>query len=363
MTTRSRHSRETRPALPGHGLRDATASPIETELSRYGAITIWRALPDMPLAGSLAADVVAGLTSQPKELPPKHFYDARGSDLFERITELPEYYLTRTERTILEAYTPRLIVDLRPQALVEFGSGSSAKTRILLDAMRDAGTLVGYGPVDVSATALEAAGQALAADYPGLAVDGVIGDFEHELALPFGELPRLIAFLGSTIGNLDEDTALAFLGRVAAQLHPGEGFLIGFDLVKDIVRLERAYNDAAGVTALFNLNVLSVINRELNADFDLESFEHRALYDEEESLIEMHLVSKRAQTVRIEELDLDVAFDEGESILTERSRKYTRESAERLLTRAGLALRDWETDEHGDFALGLASIPAIAPRS
>lgn len=361
MTTRTRHSRETRPATAGRGLRGATASPLETELSRYGAITFWRALPDTQLVDSLATDVVAGLTSPRKELPPKHFYDARGSELFERITELPEYYLTRTERKILAEYAPRLVAELKPRALVEFGSGSSAKTRILLDAMRDAGSLVGYGPVDVSASALKAAGEALAADYPGLAVDGVIGDFEHDLALPFGELPRLIAFLGSTIGNLDEATALAFLRRVASQLHPGEGFLIGFDLVKDIGRLERAYNDAAGVTALFNLNVLSVINRELNADFDLESFEHRAIYNEADSLIEMHLVSKRVQTVRIQDLDLDVAFEEGESILTERSRKYTHASAERLLARAGLVLRHWETDPKGDFALGIAVTPIAKP--
>lgn len=310
----------------------------------------------MQLPGSLANDVAAGLASRRKELPPKHFYDVRGSELFERITELPEYYLTRTERRILEAYAPRLVAELKPRALVEFGSGSSAKTRILLDAMRDEGSLVGYGPVDVSASALEAAGKALAADYPGLAVNGVIGDFEHDLALPFGELPRLIVFLGSTIGNLDGANATSFLRRVATQLHPGEGFVIGFDLVKDIGRLERAYNDEAGVTALFNLNVLSVINRELEAEFDLDNFEHRALYNEAESLIEMHLVSRSAQTVRIGALDLDVTFEEGESILTERSRKYTRASATQLVAHAGLTLRHWETDAAGDFALGVTEV-------
>lgn len=361
MTTRTRHSRGANPAQPGAGSRDATRSPLEVELSRQGAVTIWRSLAEAQTPGGLAADVASGLTALPKELPPKHFYDARGSVLFERITELPEYYLTRIERQILESYAPRLIANMKPRALVEFGSGSSVKTRILLDAMRDAGTLVGYGPVDVSASALEAAGEALAADYPGLIVDGVVGDFEHELALPFGELPRLIAFLGSTIGNLDEETAIVFLHRVAAQLHPGEGFLVGFDLVKDVGRLESAYNDADGVTALFNLNVLAVINRKLDADFDLDGFEHRAHYNEAEALIEMHLVSRRAQTVRIGALDLDVAFAEGESILTERSRKYTRDSATRLLSHAGLTLSHWETDAAADFALGLAVVPEATP--
>ena len=341
MTTRVRHSRGTKPAPPGQRSRDTSGIALEIERSRPG----------------LAADVAAGLSAQPKELPPKYFYDACGSELFERITNLPEYYLTRTERTILESYAPRLIEDLKPQALIEFGSGSSAKTRILLDAMREAGTLHGYGPVDVSASALKEASEALISDYPGLSIDGVVADFEHELTLPFADRPRLIAFLGSTIGNLDKRGAVLFLRRVADQLHRGEGFLIGFDLVKDIDRLERAYNDASGVTALFNLNVLSVINRELDANFDLESFEHRAVYNEAEAVIEMHLVSKRAQTIRIEALGLDIPFAEGESILTERSRKYTRESAERLLDRAGLTLRRWETDRRGDFALGLASLP------
>jgi L-histidine N-alpha-methyltransferase len=321
-------------------------------------VTILRPLPPSAKTDTLAADVEAGLTAPRKELPPKHFYDARGSALFEEITRLPEYYLTRAEREILESSAPRMIEELLPRALIEFGSGSSAKTRILLDAMRDAGALLGYGPVDVSASVLEAAGAALCADYPGLTVIGVVGDFEHELALPFGELPRLIAFLGSTIGNLDESAAVLFLQRVAAQLRPGEGFLVGFDLVKEVGRLEAAYDDAAGVTALFNLNLLSVINRKLDADFDPAAFEHRALYNEPESLIEMHLVSRRPQAVRIGALDIEVSFQAGESILTERSRKYTRVAAEKLLSRAGLELRQWETGEAGDFALGLARLAA-----
>ncbi|MFQ5746714.1 MAG: L-histidine N(alpha)-methyltransferase [Gemmatimonadota bacterium] len=302
----------------------------------------------------LARDVRAGLTASPKTLPPKYFYDARGSRLFEAITELPEYYQTRTEKAILRRCAADVVEELGPRVLVEFGSGSASKTRVLLDAMRDAGLLRGYGPVDVSADASRRAAGALAEDYPELTVEGVIGDFEHAHELPFPGERRLLVFLGSTIGNLNPEDAVGFLRATAEAMSVGDGFLIGFDLVKDPRILERAYNDAAGVTADFNLNLLRVLNRELEADFDLERFRHLAFFNEADARIEMHLESKSDQVVRIEALDLRVPFEAGETIRTELSHKYTRESVERILSGAGLRLSRWETDPDGLFALGLA---------
>lgn len=299
-------------------------------------------------------DVRAGLTRRPKELAPKYFYDARGSRLFERITGLPEYYLTRAEREILQGVAPVLVEGLRPRALVEFGSGSAAKTRILLDAMRAAGSLEAYASIDVSRSAIEKAAERLGADYPDLRVVGLIGDFRRSAGLPFEEMPRLVAFLGSTIGNLGPEAAVAFTRRVARAMRPADGFLVGFDLVKEPERLEAAYNDAAGVTAEFNRNVLRVLNRELDADFDLGAFRHRAFYDRERARVEMHLISERPQTVRIADLDLEVDFDRGETIRTELSHKYTRSSAEALLAAAGFRIARWDTDGEGRFALALA---------
>ena len=255
---------------------------------------------------------------------------------------------------ILERTAPSLVRVVRPTALVEFGSGSAAKTRVLLDAMAEAGLLRGYAPIDVSESVLTDSARVLVADYAGLRVVGVLGDFELPFELPFGAERRLVAFLGSTIGNLTERQAVAFLHRIADGLHDEDAFLVGFDLVKDPRRLERAYNDARGVTAEFNLNVLRVLNRELGADFDLSAFRHLAFYDPEKSRIEMHLVSTREQTVRLEALDLRISFREGETIRTELSHKYTRTSAERLLAAGGLRLSRWETDPETLFALALA---------
>lgn len=317
-------------------------------------IEIRRAGLEADRRAEMRRDVREGLGSRPRWLPPKYFYDLRGSRLFERITELPEYYLTRAERAILERCAPELAAGLRPRALVEFGSGSAAKARILLDALRGTGALVGYAPIDVSESALREAAERLVAEYPRLRVVGVIGDFRRPLELPFPDEPRLIVFLGSTIGNLEGPSAVEFLGRVARAMGSGDGFLIGFDLVKDRERLEAAYDDAEGVTAEFNRNVLRVLNRELGADFELEAFRHRAFYDDREARIEMHLVSERAQTVRIRDLEMEVEFDEGETIRTELSHKYTRRSATALLEAAGLRPTRWETDPGGLFALALA---------
>ena len=242
-----------------------------------------RRLPPGFLAESLRTDARSGLTSDPKSLPPKWFYDAQGSALFEKITELREYYPTRAEREILYATAAEIAGQTRARTLVELGSGSSDKTRVLLDALRAAGTLRSYVPVDVSEPALVAAGEALSAEYPGLDVRAVVSDFEEHLGFPVdGDVPapRLVAFLGSTIGNLLPDQRAAFLARVRAGLRPGDSFLLGTDLVKDPATLVAAYDDDAGVTAEFNKNVLAVLNTELGADFDRDEFEHVAVWDD-----------------------------------------------------------------------------------
>lgn len=302
----------------------------------------------------LARDVRDGLTGPVKEIPPKYFYDARGSALFERITALPEYYLTRAETEILELHAADFVSDVGAHVLVEYGSGSSTKTRLLLDAMRAQGTLEGYAPVDVSEDAVHAAADLLVSEYPELQVVIVVGDFDAPLDLSFAGRPRLIAFLGSTIGNFTPEAARRFMVCVAEELEPGDGFLIGFDLVKDARELEAAYDDAAGVTAEFNLNLLNVLNRELHADFDERKFRHRALYDSGRARIEMHLVSETAQSVRIADLDLEVRLEAGESIRTELSHKYTPESARALLEAGELRVRRWETDGSSRFAVALA---------
>lgn len=305
----------------------------------------------------LSEDALQGLTSAPKTMSPKYFYDARGSRLFEAITRLPEYYQTRTEKSILDRWAPDLVGDLAPGVLIEFGSGSATKTRALLDSMRSQGLLFGYGPLDVSADASRRASEALALEYPNLQVEGVIGDFERPHDLPFPGRRRLLAFLGSTIGNFDPDQATTFLRSVAHEMTPADGFLIGFDLVKDRATLEQAYNDSAGVTAEFNLNLLRVMNRELAADFDLREFEHRAFYAAPKARIEMHLVSRREQTVRLAAIDLVVEFERGESIRTELSHKYSQESVEQMFGASGLKLAAWETDPAERFALALARLP------
>jgi L-histidine N-alpha-methyltransferase len=334
--------------------------------------TIENRLPPGYRAASLRADARTGLTATPKTLPPKWFYDAQGSALFEKITELPEYYPTRAERSILQAVAPEIAALTGATALVELGSGSSDKTRLLLSALRDAGTLRGYVPVDVSESALTLAGDALAAEYPGLAVHAVVADFDQYLGLPgqagdgsasdagkgsTGDGPRLVAFLGSTIGNMVPAERAVFLRRVRAQLRPGDTFLLGTDLVKDPAVLVAAYDDAAGVTAAFNKNVLAVLNAELGADFDLQAFEHVAVWDAEREWIEMRLRAVSPQSVRIPALDLAVGFADGEEMRTEVSAKFREAGVRAELAAAGLALRSWWTDEGGQFGLSLA-VPA-----
>ncbi len=313
---------------------------------------------DADAAATMARDVRAGLSSYPKELAPKYFYDERGSQLFEQITELPEYYPTRAEREILSERSAEILVAAGgPCTLVELGSGSAAKTRHLLSAMRAAGRLDTYVPVDISEEITHATAACLVDEYPGLAVRGLVCDFEHHLErIPAGEGARLIAFLGGTVGNLYPRPRQAFLERIAALLGPGDQLLLGTDLIKETARLEAAYDDAAGVTAEFNKNVLEVLNRELGADFDLDSFEHVARYDAEAERMDIRLRSLADQDVRIDGLELDISFAAGEEMRTEISTKFTRERLESVYAGAGLEMCGWFTDSAGDYALSLARL-------
>ncbi|MGZ4494687.1 MAG: L-histidine N(alpha)-methyltransferase [Nocardioides sp.] len=315
-----------------------------------------RHLTSDDLAASLRRDVRAGLTSTPKVLPPKYFYDDRGSELFEEITRLEEYYPTRAERSILQSRAAEIADHTKARSLVELGSGSSEKTHLLLAALRDAGTLESYVPVDVSDGALEAAVPGLVATYPGLEVHGVVADFEKHLDRLPTDGPRLVAFLGGTIGNFEPAQRAGFLGAVAAQLQPGDAFLLGTDLVKDPARLVAAYDDAAGVTAEFDKNVLRVINARLGGTFDVDAFEHVAVWDPVQQWIEMRLRSRVDQRVRIPELDLVVDFAAGEEMRTEISAKFTEPKVAAELTGAGMRLVSWWTDAAGDFALSLAMV-------
>ncbi|WP_169789977.1 L-histidine N(alpha)-methyltransferase [Streptacidiphilus melanogenes] len=312
-------------------------------------------LPADHLAKALRNDVASGLTAEPKSLPPKWFYDAHGSELFEQITHLAEYYPTRAEQEILTRRAPEIAALTRAGTLFELGSGSSRKTRLLLDALTEAGTLSCYAPLDVSPSALEQAGSALVRDYPNLRVAATVTDFESDLTLPpDAPGPRLVAFLGSTIGNLDPQQRAAFYRSLRRTLSADDVLLLGADLVKDPEVLVRAYDDGEGVTAEFNKNVLSVLDRELDADFDVDAFAHVALWNEQQERIEMHLRSLRAQTVKVPALDLSVDFAADELMRTEISCKFRRESLTTELAAGGLTVRHWWTDESARFALLLA---------
>lgn len=305
-------------------------------------------------ARALRRDVRDGLVATPKSLPPKWFYDSIGSDLFDQITRLPEYYPTRAEAQILRSRAGEIAAASGADTLVELGSGTSEKTRILLDALHGSGSLRRFIPFDVDAGVLESAGAAIGAEYPGIEIDAVCGDFEEHL----GKIPRvgrrLVVFLGSTIGNLTAGPRAEFLDALAESLQPGDALLLGTDLVKDVDRLVQAYDDAAGVTARFNKNVLAVVNRELDADFDLDAFEHVARWNADEERIEMWLRARSPQRVQIGDLDLTVDFAAGEEMLTEVSCKFRSEGVADELAAAGLRRIEWWTDEAGDFGLSLA---------
>jgi L-histidine Nalpha-methyltransferase len=320
-------------------------------------LTVERCLPDGFLASALRADALAGLTATPKTLSPKWFYDERGSELFEKITLLPEYYPTRAERAILRASAGEIAAATGAATLVELGSGSSEKTHLLLDALRDAGTLRSYVPLDVSESALISAANRVLASYPGLSVVAVVSDFEEHLGLPAADGARLVAFLGSTIGNLLPAERVAFLARLRSGLTEGDALLLGTDLVKDPAVLVAAYDDPAGVTAAFNKNVLAVLNAELGADFDPDAFDHVAIWDAGAEWIEMRLRSSLDQRVTLPAIGLAVDFAEGEEMRTEVSAKFRRGGVEAELAAAGFALRSWWTDDDGQFGLSL-SVPS-----
>ena len=306
---------------------------------------------------SLADDVLDGLTRPFKELPPKHFYDARGGELFDRITELPEYYPTRAERAILAARGADAVAALGASELVELGSGTATKTRLLLRAMADAGTLRRYVPIDVTESLLRESAEELVEEFPGLEVHGIVGDFERHLRhVPAAVAgPRIVAFLGGTIGNFPPGSRRRFLRRLAKLLRPGhDRLLLGTDLVKDVETLEAAYNDTQGVTAEFNRNVLRVINRELDGDFDVEAFEHVAFYDREREWIEMRLRATHRMDVRLAALDLDLSFAAREEMRTEISAKFTPERLRGDLAAAGLDPVEVLTDPDRLFALSLS---------
>lgn len=306
-------------------------------------------------AQALRRDVLDGLTQAPKSLPPKWFYDSVGSDLFDQITRLPEYYPTRAEASILRARAAEIVAASGADTLVELGSGTSEKTRTLLNAMRDGGSLQRFIPFDVDAGALNAAGASIGAEYPWVEIDAVCGDFEEHL----GKIPavgrRMVIFLGSTIGNLTPGPRAEFLTALADTLAPGDTLLLGTDLVKDADRLVRAYNDSAGVTAKFNRNVLNVVNRELDANFDPEVFEHVAKWNVDEERIEMWLRTQTSQRVRVADLNLTVDFAAGEEMLTEVSCKFRPAGVAGELAAAGLRRTHWWTDEAGDFGLSLST--------
>jgi dimethylhistidine N-methyltransferase/ergothioneine biosynthesis protein EgtC len=347
------------------GVRIAPIRPVRPAVARVSSdrperhpmtsrFTLDHRLPADYFTTTLRADVLDGLTAPAKSLPPKWFYDARGSELFEEITHLPEYYPTRAEQEILTRHAAEIAAKTRAATLIELGSGSSRKTRLLLDALTAAGTLVRYAPLDVSDSALVQAGEALCRDYPTLRVAATVTDFEHELALADEPGPRLLGFLGSTLGNLDRDQRAAFYGVLRRALSADDTLLLGVDLVKDPDVLVAAYDDGQGITAAFDKNVLQVLNRELAADFDPDAFDHRAVWNAAEERIEMHLRSRVEQAVKVPALDLSVDFAAGEDLRTEISVKFRRETLTAELADAGFTVRHWWTDRLERFALLLA---------
>lgn len=328
-------------------------------------VTVHRLAVGEAIGEAMARDVRAGLTASPRILPPKWFYDAVGSALFERITELPEYYQTRTETSILERVVDDIVAAVRPVEVVELGSGSSRKTRLLLTAMHEGTGGDRYLALEVSEDALRGAAAALTVDLAWLRVDGVVGDFDHHL----GALPRqgrgIVAFLGGTIGNLTPAEQAGFVAAVVAGMAPGDAFLLGVDLVpsdapgsaKTTAQIVAAYDDAAGVTDAFNRNVLHVLVRELQAEIDVDAFAHEARYDPRHARIEMWLRATRPTRMAFPTLDLVIDLAAGEGIRTEISCKFTRARAEALLTGAGLELARWDEDPQGRFALALSRLP------
>jgi L-histidine Nalpha-methyltransferase len=306
------------------------------------------------LASALFEATAAGLRAEPKRLPSVWLYDERGSQLYEQITRLPSYYLPLREREILAAHAPHIAGRTRARTLVELGPGAATNTRLLLDGLAAAGgPLERFVLVDISEQALQASARAIAADYPGVVVDAIAGDFLQELGTLWGDEPRLIAFLGSTIGNLEPEERVRFLTRVASVLGPHDAFLVGLDLVTDVARLQAAYDDPGGVTEAFVRNALTVANAELRATFDQRRFVYAARWDRELQWMDIGLRASEAHTVSVRELDLEVSFDHGEPLRVEISAKFSRKGFERESDRAGLRIESWWADLGGDFAVAL----------
>ncbi len=315
----------------------------------------------VPVAGTesdshdqLAQDVRRGLEQSPKELPCRYFYDALGCELFDDITELPEYYLTRAETEILSRYAAQVIERTKPEFMVELGAGSCTKTRLLIDAGLACGSLRGFIPFDISRSSIDRVTSELSDIYPGLAIQGIVGDFATQLAMIPWLSRQLVMFLGSTVGNLGDDDCKLFFNRVRSLLQPHDAFLIGFDLVKDESRLLAAYNDSEGVTVRFNLNLLTRLNRELGADFDLQAFRHVAIYNRGQAQMEMYLESEKRQVVNIPGAGMHATFGRGERIHTEISRKFTRQQVEALFVETAMTMIGWYTDSANRFAVALA---------
>lgn len=322
------------------------------EAARSGLVSH---LSPADLQAQLRRDALEGLTAHPKSIPSKWFYDYTGSMLFDAITRLPEYYLTRSERQILRERAADVVELTGAEAMVELGCGMSEKTRVLLDAFRRRGDLRRFLPFDVDGDVLEMAAAELLERYPELQVQGIVGDFERHLGAIAVPEPALVIFLGSTIGNLSPGQRHRLLVQLAASLKPGDHFLLGVDLVKDAAVIEAAYNDSAGVSAAFNLNMLAVLNARLGGDLDLDKFEHVARFNPATEQMEMFLRSTRAQTARLEQIDLEVEFAAGELLHTEISAKFSRPGIERELSTAGLQPRRWWTDSGDNFALVLST--------
>jgi len=309
------------------------------------------------LRAAMEADVRAGLTASPKQLPPVYFYDDRGSRLFDQITRLPEYYPTRAERSILEAHAGEIVRAAGADVLVELGAGTCDKSRVLLDAMRAEGLLGGYVPLDVSDTTLWEAATAIVDEYPGLAVRAVVGDFHRHLDHLDAPGRRLFAFLGGTVGNFEPTQRSTFLASLSEVMRPGDRFLLGTDVIKDPGRLVAAYDDAAGVTAEFNRNVLHVLNRELGADFVPERFAHVARWNAADHRIEMWLRSLDDRRVTVADLGLEVTFAAGEEMLTEISTKFSLDALRDELEASGLVVDEIWAAEGDEFVLTMARRP------
>ena len=301
----------------------------------------------------MLSDVRLGLTRSPKQLSPKYFYDERGSELFEEITQLPEYYLTRAERLLLEQKISEIVASVHPCSLVELGAGSATKTRIILDEMRRNGCAESYVPVDVSKDFLEATAIQLRADYPDVKIVPVASDITEPFEIPEVAGPTLIAFLGSTIGNFPREQAVGLLAHIAHEMTSADRFLLGADMIKDPAIINHAYNDSRGVTAAFNLNILERLNRELGADFPIADYRHRAFYNKEQHRVEMHLIAERAHKVNIPQVG-EISLEKGESIRTELSYKYDRTILEDILCASGLKIEKWMPAADDSFALALA---------